>query len=67
MRPDIDVVIVGLLITMQYNQMKSSTLHTGKHVLSEKPVAPDVQGGISLVKMHEYKPKDLRVAEVATW
>ena len=39
----------------------------GKHVLSEKPVAPDVAGGIALIKEYNetYKPKGLiwRVAE----
>ncbi len=42
-------------------------LHAGKHVLSEKPVAADVQAGISLIRTYKekYKQKSLiwRVAE----
>lgn len=42
-------------------------LAAGKHVISEKPVAPDVASGLKLISTYEaeYKPKGLvwRVAE----
>ncbi|PFH48413.1 hypothetical protein AMATHDRAFT_5806 [Amanita thiersii Skay4041] len=65
-RPDIDAVIVILPITMQPSVILKA-LAAGKHVLSEKPMAPDVAQGISLIKTYQdrYKPKGLiwRVAE----
>ena len=43
------------------------SLEAGKHVISEKPVAPTVKEGIKLIETYErvYKPKGLvwRVAE----
>lgn len=65
-RPDIDAVIVALPITLQPSIILKA-LHAGKHVLSEKPVAADVQAGISLIKTYKerYKQQGLiwRVAE----
>ncbi|OCH90165.1 oxidoreductase family protein [Obba rivulosa] len=65
-RPDILGVIVVLPITTQ-PAIVLKALAAGKHVLSEKPVAPDVPGGLALIQEYEtvYKPKGLvwRVAE----
>ncbi|EJD01910.1 NAD-binding protein [Fomitiporia mediterranea MF3/22] len=65
-RPDIDAVIVVLPITTQPN-IVIKCLGAGKHVLSEKPVAPDVKSGLELIASYEkdFKPKGLiwRVAE----
>ncbi|KAI0089447.1 oxidoreductase family protein [Irpex rosettiformis] len=65
-KPDIDGVIVALPITVQPSIVRKA-LAAGKHVLSEKPVAPDVAGGIALINDYEkqYKSKGLvwRVAE----
>lgn len=65
-RPDITTVLVVLPITVQPSIVLQS-LAAGKHVLSEKPVAPDVAQGLDLIKKYvsEYKPKGLiwRVAE----
>jgi len=63
---DIDAVIVILPITIQ-PKIILKALAAGKHVLSEKPVAPDVKSGLELIKEYNsvYKPKGLvwRVAE----
>ncbi|EMD36780.1 hypothetical protein CERSUDRAFT_155077 [Gelatoporia subvermispora B] len=65
-RPDIAAVIVVLPITTQ-PAVVLRALAAGKHVLSEKPVAADVAGGLALIKEYEaaYAPKGLvwRVAE----
>ncbi|KAF8169514.1 hypothetical protein BJ912DRAFT_1048320 [Pholiota molesta] len=65
-RSDIDAVIVVLPITMQ-PAIVLQALAAGKHVLSEKPVAPDVARGLDLIKTYKelYEPKGLiwRVAE----
>ncbi|KAG1785284.1 uncharacterized protein HD556DRAFT_1250178 [Suillus plorans] len=65
-RPDISSVIVILPITQQPSIILKA-LAAGKHVLSEKPVAPDVASGAKLITQYEaeYKPKGLvwRVAE----
>jgi len=65
-RADIDAVIIALPITLQPSIVLKS-LAAGKHVLSEKPVAPDVAGGIALINEfnNTYKSKGLiwRVAE----
>lgn len=65
-RKDIKSVIVILPITLQPSIILKA-LAAGKHVLSEKPVAPDVAQGLELIKTYNkiYKPKGLiwRVAE----
>ncbi|TFK65538.1 oxidoreductase family protein [Pluteus cervinus] len=65
-RTDIHSVIIALPITLQPSIVLKA-LAAGKHVLSEKPVAPDVASGIELIKTYNstYKPKGLiwRVAE----
>ncbi|EGN93485.1 hypothetical protein SERLA73DRAFT_189645 [Serpula lacrymans var. lacrymans S7.3] len=65
-RADISSVIVVLPITQQPSIILKA-LAAGKHVLSEKPVAPDVASGARLIATYnaEYKPKGLvwRVAE----
>lgn len=65
-RADIVAVLVVLPITLQPSIVRK-VLAAGKHVLSEKPVAPDVAGGLDLIQEYEtqYKPKGLiwRVAE----
>ncbi|KAH9851023.1 oxidoreductase family protein [Lenzites betulinus] len=65
-RPDIDAVIVVLPITVQ-PAIILKALAAGKHVLSEKPVAPNVSQGRALIKEYEakHKPRGLvwRVAE----
>jgi predicted dehydrogenase len=65
-RDDIQAVIVVLPINLQPSIIVKS-LAAGKHVISEKPVAPTVKDGIELIKTYEetYKPKGLiwRVAE----
>ncbi|KAF9220076.1 NAD(P)-binding protein [Gyrodon lividus] len=65
-RSDISTVIVVLPITLQPSIVLKA-LAAGKHVISEKPVAPDVASGLKLIATYEaeYKPKRLiwRVAE----
>lgn len=65
-RPDIQAVIVVLPITTQPSIIRKA-LSAGKHILSEKPVAPDVASGLELIRDYEtsYKSKGLvwRVAE----
>ncbi|KZT26123.1 NAD(P)-binding protein [Neolentinus lepideus HHB14362 ss-1] len=65
-RSDIDAVIVVLPITTQPDIILAS-LAAGKHVLSEKPIAPDVKTAKELIVKYEqsYKSKGLvwRVAE----
>ncbi|PSR73244.1 hypothetical protein PHLCEN_2v10904 [Hermanssonia centrifuga] len=65
-RPDIAAVIIALPITIQPSIVRKA-LAAGKHVLSEKPVAPDVASGIELINEYNttYKPKGLiwRIAE----
>jgi len=65
-RADITAVIVVLPITLQPSIVLKA-LAAGKHVLSEKPVAPDVKQGRDLISTYrqEYQPKGLiwRVAE----
>ncbi|KAG6897088.1 hypothetical protein C0992_004172 [Termitomyces sp. T32_za158] len=65
-RSDISAVIVVLPITLQPSIILKA-FAAGKHVLSEKPVAPGVKQGLELIKKYNdiYKPKGLiwRVAE----
>ena len=65
-RSDIDAVIIALPITVQPSIVRKA-LAAGKHVLSEKPVSPDVASGIELITEYNatYKPKGLvwRIAE----
>lgn len=65
-RPDITAVIVALPITIQ-PEIVLKSLAASKHVLSEKPVAPDVKQGLALIQKYEslYKRKGLiwRIAE----
>ncbi|OJT04040.1 hypothetical protein TRAPUB_5276 [Trametes pubescens] len=65
-RSDIFAVIVVLPITVQPKVILKA-LAAGKHVLSEKPVAPDVSQGRALIKEYESKYKShglvWRVAE----
>ncbi|KAG6840904.1 hypothetical protein C0991_003365 [Blastosporella zonata] len=65
-RSDISAVIIVLPITLQPSIILKA-LAAGKHVISEKPVAPDVKQGLELIKQYNelYKPKGLiwRVAE----
>ncbi|KAG5732636.1 hypothetical protein E4T56_gene16758 [Termitomyces sp. T112] len=65
-RSDIGAVFVVLPIALQPSIILKA-LAAGKHVLSEKPVAPDVKQGLELIKRYNevYKPKGLiwRVAE----
>ncbi|KAA1474590.1 NAD(P)-binding protein [Dentipellis sp. KUC8613] len=65
-RPDITAVLLVLPICTQPDIIRRA-LAAGKHVLSEKPVAPDVAAGAELIRTYEaeYKPKGLvwRVAE----
>ncbi|PPQ65072.1 hypothetical protein CVT24_003026 [Panaeolus cyanescens] len=65
-RSDISAVIIALPITLQPS-IVIKALAAGKHVISEKPVAPDVKGGRELIKTYNevYKPRGLvwRIAE----
>ncbi|KAJ7734525.1 hypothetical protein B0H14DRAFT_2479345 [Mycena olivaceomarginata] len=63
-RSDITTVIVVLPITLQPSIIRKA-LAAGKHVLSEKPVAPDVAGGISLINEYNEKYKKNLVWRVA--
>ena len=65
-RQDIIGVLIALPITVQPSIVLKS-LAAGKHVLSEKPVAPDVKKGLETINTYNqlYKDKGLvwRVAE----
>ncbi|KAF8810440.1 NAD(P)-binding protein [Phlegmacium glaucopus] len=65
-RPDITAVLIALPISLQPNFILKA-LAAGKHVLSEKPVAPDVKKGLEVINSYRrlYKSKGLvwRVAE----
>ncbi|KAJ7066392.1 hypothetical protein C8F01DRAFT_1123105 [Mycena amicta] len=63
-RADITCVIVALPITIQPSIILKA-LAAGKHVLSEKPVAPDVASGLALIKTYEEKYKANLVWRVA--
>lgn len=65
-RSDIHAVIIALPITRN-PEIVSKCLAAGKHVLSEKPVAPDVEQGLKLIQLYrsQYQSKGLvwRIAE----
>ncbi|KAF5390675.1 hypothetical protein D9757_002569 [Collybiopsis confluens] len=65
-RSDVEAVIIALPITVQ-PEIILKCLSAGKHVLSEKPLAPDVAQGIKLIQDAEPICKDRslvwRVAE----
>ncbi|KAL1891837.1 hypothetical protein Sste5346_007381 [Sporothrix stenoceras] len=54
-RTDIQAVIVSLPILTQPDIIRKA-LAAGKHVLSEKPVAPDVKGAQELIKYYDSLP-----------
>lgn len=51
-RDDIDAVIIALPITIQPDIIKKA-IAAGKHVLSEKPIAEDVQTAFELLKWYK--------------
>ena len=55
-RKDITIVTIALPITVQPGIVLKS-LAAGKHVLSEKPIAPDVKKGLEMIDtyQHHYK------------
>jgi predicted dehydrogenase len=59
-RTDIDAVDIVLPIDMLLPSIEAA-LKKGKHVISEKPVAPSVQEGLDFISKYEaeYKPKGL--------
>jgi aryl-alcohol dehydrogenase-like predicted oxidoreductase len=59
-RDDVKAVIILLPITVQPDVVRAA-LKAGKHVLSEKPVAPDVAAGATLIAEYRatYMPKGL--------
>lgn len=54
-RPDIHTVVIALPITVQPDIVKKA-LQAGKHVLSEKPIAKDVETAKDLIMWHESSP-----------
>jgi predicted dehydrogenase len=63
-RPDVDAVIVALPITVQPDVIRSA-LSQGKHVLSEKPMAPSVAEGLQLIDEYERQWKGKLIWRVA--
>jgi predicted dehydrogenase len=65
-RQDITAILIALPVSLQQSFVLKS-LAAGKHVLSEKPVAPDVKKGLETINTYNqlYKDKGLiwRVAE----
>jgi predicted dehydrogenase len=65
-RQDITIITIALPIPVQPDIILKS-LAAGKHVLSEKPIAPDVETGLELISTYNqhYKNKGLvwRVGE----
>ena len=51
-RSDIEAVIIALPITVQPEIIRRARA-SGKHVLSEKPIAPDVKTAVDLIKFHK--------------
>ncbi|KIJ28562.1 hypothetical protein M422DRAFT_189558, partial [Sphaerobolus stellatus SS14] len=67
-REDIDAVIIALPITVQPDVIRQC-LAAGKHVLSEKPVAPSVKEGEELIAEYEgsYKGKGIKWRVAENW
>lgn len=63
-RPDVDAVIVALPITVQPDVIRSA-LSQGKHVLSEKPMAPTVAEGLQLLNEYDNQWKGKVIWRVA--
>ncbi|KAJ7594049.1 oxidoreductase family protein [Mycena floridula] len=63
-RSDIDAVLVVLPISLQPSIILKA-LAAGKHVLSEKPVAKDVETGLALIKEYNEKYKGKLTWKVA--
>ena len=65
-RKDITIVSIALPITIQPGIVLKS-LAAGKHVLSEKPIAPDVKKGLEMIdtyhQLYKNKGQVWRVAE----
>lgn len=61
---DIDAVIIALPITVQPDIIRKALAHR-KHVLSEKPIAPSVSEGLSLIKDYDSKYKGKLIWRVA--
>ena len=65
-RKDITIVTIALPITVQPSIVLKS-LAAGKHVLSEKPVAPDVKEGLEMIgtyhQLYKNKGQVWRIAE----
>jgi predicted dehydrogenase len=65
-RKDITIVSIALPITVQPGIVLKS-LEAGKHVLSEKPIAPDVKKGLEMIgtyhQLYKNKGQIWRVAE----
>lgn len=59
-RSDLQTVILALPIMLQPSIIEKAW-KAGKNVISEKPVAPDVEGARRLIKLYEteYKPKGI--------
>lgn len=63
-RPDVDAAIIALPIMVQPDVIRSALSH-GKHVLSEKPMAPSVAEGLQLVSEYEKQWKGKVIWRVA--
>jgi predicted dehydrogenase len=65
-RKDVTIVTIALPITVQPNIVLKS-LAAGKHVLSEKPIAPDVKKGLEMIgtyhQLYKNNGQVWRVAE----
>ncbi|KAK5167727.1 uncharacterized protein LTR77_007426 [Saxophila tyrrhenica] len=59
-RPDVQAVIIALPILVQPDFIKQA-LSAGKHVLAEKPLAPDVKAGKELVDWYHKNVDDKKV------
>lgn len=57
-RDDIAAVVIAVAISASPGIIKRA-LGAGKHVLSEKPIAPDVQTAKSLIEYHQKEARDV--------